>query len=302
MPPHAPPYELSPTLNVAQNARTIARDQLAYAQESLERAKNRDKGVYEARKVFKRLRALLRTVKDHIPPALYARENAAFRTMAQTLAPLRDGAVMVETLDGMSNQIEDALFQSVRSVLVAQHEAMANLFWEGDAVQAVSQQLSVAQHRARFWRIHDEGWLTLRDNLARTYAKGVRGLKASQSAPQDPLILHEWRKRVKHFWYQLTLLKPLDEATLVPMIADWNTLGDKLGKAHDLAVLSETCAGFMNAKDYHALASVLEATQAELEADALTLGATLYAQPIKPLLKSLRASYRDFYALQEAAS
>jgi CHAD domain-containing protein len=300
MPTHAPPYELSPTLNVAQNVRAIARDQLAYAQESLERAKNPDKGVYEARKVFKRLRALLRTVKDHIPPALYARENAAFRTMAQTLAPLRDGAVMVETLDSISNQLDDTLVQSIRPILVEQHEATARLFWEGDAVRTVAQQLSTAQHRARFWRIYDEGWRTLRDNLARTYARGKRGLKESQSAPQDPLVLHEWRKSVKHFWYQLTLLKPLDEATLTPMIANWDTLGDKLGKAHDLAVLSETCAGFMNAKAYHALASVLEATQAELEADALTLGATLYAQPIKPLLKDLRASYRRLYTVQDS--
>ena len=62
----------------------------------------RDDTVHEVRKATKRLRALLRLVRDHLGPRRYARENRTFRDSARALSPARDAEVLVATVDRLA--------------------------------------------------------------------------------------------------------------------------------------------------------------------------------------------------------
>src|SRR5215218_7361593 len=61
-----------------------------------------DEAVHEARKAFKRLRALLRVNRDQLGDDIRRRENAAFRDAGRRLSGARDARVVVATFDDLT--------------------------------------------------------------------------------------------------------------------------------------------------------------------------------------------------------
>ncbi|NJN43472.1 MAG: CHAD domain-containing protein, partial [Anaerolineae bacterium] len=88
--------------------------------------KDRNKGVHDARKNFKRIRAALRLVRGEIEETLYQQENVRFRDAARLIASARDSWVMVETLDKLIEEFHTFLtpnaFVGVRQVLLRQYK------------------------------------------------------------------------------------------------------------------------------------------------------------------------------------
>jgi CHAD domain-containing protein len=294
-------YTLSLQKTIAQDVRSIALAQLKLAHDNLHRTDNRNKGVYEARKNMKRLRALLRFVKSNISATLYQRENAVYREIAQRLAPLRDSWVVVETLESLKIDRTNTHYISLRKALVKRHEQIAKEFWDSSAIQDVIVLVETAQKRTRFWQIKEDGFDTIRPNIQRTIKTGKEMLALSQQDP-TPHNLHEWRKYVKHLWYQTTLLQPTYPDLLDPMIAQLDELGDMLGKAHDFFVLREIVGTIvMNSADHQAFYETLESSQHQLEQVGLQFGAEFYAQDFKAVLKALKHAFRKPTVVPQSA-
>jgi hypothetical protein len=83
--------------------------------EQLERARgevadselDRDACVHQVRKRCKKIRAVLKLVRDSFPD--YRRGNRFFRDLARSLSDARDATVMVECLDGLRSTDPQAL-------------------------------------------------------------------------------------------------------------------------------------------------------------------------------------------------
>jgi hypothetical protein len=92
--------------------------------------KDRNKGVHDARKNFKRIRAALRLIRGEIGDELYRQENVRFRDAARLIASARDSWVMVETLDKLVEEFHELLapnaFVGVRQVLLRQYDLRAS--------------------------------------------------------------------------------------------------------------------------------------------------------------------------------
>lgn len=79
--------------------RRLLTGEIGRARESLTLAReNPSAGVHETRKRFKRIRALLSLVRP-ADEDFYVIENARYRDLARTLAPAREAAALVETVD-----------------------------------------------------------------------------------------------------------------------------------------------------------------------------------------------------------
>lgn len=78
--------------------RRVMVEQIDQALWHLEHASDWGVAVHEVRKSCKRVRGVLRMVREGIGEEIYRRENAAFRDAARPLSPLRDTTVMVETI------------------------------------------------------------------------------------------------------------------------------------------------------------------------------------------------------------
>ena len=58
----------------------------------------------------------------------------------------------------------------------------------------------------------------------------------------EPTAFHEWRKHVKDLGYQMQILRNLWPPVFKRLKGELDTLGDLLGKEHDLTVMRDVIA------------------------------------------------------------
>ena len=80
-----------------------------------------------ARKRFKKVRAILRLVRDKIGEDVYKKKNICYRNAGRCLSDVRDSVVIIETLDELTeyfgDQLLDDAFAGVRESLVDARKA-----------------------------------------------------------------------------------------------------------------------------------------------------------------------------------
>jgi len=270
-------YSFVPELTVAENVRKIGIQQIDLAHDSLMKTKNLEKGIYSARKCTKRLRALLRLVRRALPQGAFERENGAFREIAEVLGGLRDAWVRIETLDQLPpDALATDAFQQLRAHFVSRYDSLSAEFLTPGRYEAVKEQIEQARVRMEALQLQDRGWSTLAENLVRTIRSGRRAYKAARH-DRNEITLHEWRKRIKHLWYHLTLLRDASPLRLYPLIMELDELGEMLGKAHDWAVLREDSHRvFRDLPGFLPLYDAMTQAEKMLEEEALQRGQNLY--------------------------
>jgi CHAD domain-containing protein len=195
--------------------------------------------VHEIRKATKRLRALVRLVRDEVGARRYRRENHAFRDAARLLSGARDRAVMTRTLELLGDHGKHGLptrdLQSIRHAMKARLHADHR--GNGTAARGVAAAVARARNRLARWELSHDGWAALEPGIHRIYRRGRAAWRQARAAPSDE-HLHEWRKRVKDLRYVMDLLEPVWTPVMKPFAKEVDELADLLGDDHDLAMLA----------------------------------------------------------------
>ena len=236
-------FTLIPEEAPSDSLRRIAVEQIEGAVTQLQRSDDLNEGIHEARKHFKRVRALLRLARGALPEETYASENMHFRDLGRLLSPVRDSAVYIETLDqirkGSRALIADEAFLHLRTRLVREHRAVLYEYAQDEQRQkSLIASLKGAKSRVNGWRFIESEFSLFKAGLRRIYRRGRDERAAAYSQPTTERF-HAWRKRVKYLWYHLQILQPLWPAQLKAMERECDRLADLLGDEHDLAVLME---------------------------------------------------------------
>ena len=246
-----------------------------------------DKGVHSARKRMKRLRAMLRLVRDDVGYRAYREENVVLRDTARTLSPVRDSWVLVETLRALRGTYADLLdeetFLTPDAWLLARREERVRLVTSGVVTNAIC---SLGTARSRFAnypieQVIGDDYGAIAGGIGRVYRRGYRGLStaATTRTIED---FHEWRKRVKYLRYQMEALTPLYPTLIAPIADGLDELGDVLGFDHDLAVLGQTVLEHPEScrddRERWMLVALIHERRASLQARALNLGTALYVE------------------------
>src|SRR5262249_26458757 len=97
-------FQFKPDESIKRGIRRMARKQLDKAIEELtgQGGVRRDEVVHDVRKRCKRLRGLLRLVRDGLGDARYREENVCLRDAARPLTEVRDARVLVDVLDRLA--------------------------------------------------------------------------------------------------------------------------------------------------------------------------------------------------------
>ncbi|MPZ88192.1 MAG: CHAD domain-containing protein [Nitriliruptorales bacterium] len=281
--------------------RRIADEQVAgaVAQLSGETGDDWDEAVHDARKRFKKTRAVLRLVRNDLGDETYRRENAFFRDAGRVLSPARDAQVLVETLDALAERFPgmfgDGTADRLRQALVdRRHDAQQHLIDQRVPFE-VADLIARARRRIAAWPLSRDGWEMLEGGLRRQYRRGRRAFAAAYAQPDDEHF-HEWRKRVKDHWYHLRILRPLWPTVVGDLIAEADALSDELGWEHDLGVLRRALlddAGLWTTiKDPEALLVLIEGRRARLRQLAWLRGTRLYADKSGPFTARLEAYWQ----------
>ena len=237
-------FTLVPEEAPSDSLRRIAAEQIDGAIAQLQRKDDLNEGIHEARKHFKRIRALLRLTRGALPAETYVSENQFFRDLGRQLSPVRDSAVYIETLDLIRKryvaQLADESFLRLRERMVTEHRAVLNEFTrDAQRQESLFHTLQEARPRANDWRFHETEFSLFSCGLRRIYGRG-RAERAAAFAQPTTEKFHAWRKRVKYLWHHLQVLLPLWPGQIRVLVRDCDRLADRLGEEHDLAVLLET--------------------------------------------------------------
>lgn len=265
---------------------------------------NIESAVHGARLSLKRLRATVRLISGALGEKKARRLQARLREAARALAPLRDVAVGVATLDGLAADLpstQRSAAQFWRRRLEKSHRARTHqrgriathLKAAGRVIRSVSTSIDRSP-----WRLH--GWETLETGLKDTYRRARRRFRAAHTT-DDEASFHRWRTAVKAFFYQLCLIRPVAPKRLGPCIKNLDRLQKCLGDEHDLAVLEAKLrqgkATGKDAKgvDSKALRRLIASRQQRLRKNALKEGRRLFADRPKHFMGRLRKEWKGWH-------
>ncbi len=221
--------------------RRVAAEQVQSAIDHLEGGGDTHEAVHEARKACKKVRALLRLVRDAVGKSRYREENTHYRDAARRISGLRDREAMLETLDKVADDLPlpaDRL-EALRMALVARrNEALSRMRADGE-IESVARALREGLPRIADWPLPEEddqpGFRHFAPGLGRVYRRG-RHCLAQARRSGDTATLHELRKRTKYLRHQLELLSAGCPEMLSAHEQLAHSLTDALGFDHDLAV------------------------------------------------------------------
>ncbi len=293
-------FQLKRSRAVGEEVKRIVRHQIDRALEVLRTSDGDDQAVHDARKRFKKVRAVLRLVRDELGDKVYQRENAHFRDLGRPLTAVRDARVLLDALGRLNKHFADELqpraFHAVRRGLRANQQAIRQrVLDEEKAFAVVSAGLEEAQDRVRGGHFRHRGWSALRRGLRRVYEQGATALEAARA---DPSVekLHEWRKQAKYLWHQLQVLVPVWPPVMESLAEQVHELTQHLGDDHDLAVLRATVASAADEYGGPVVVETLEALidrrRAELQAQAFPLGRRIYRDGPKEFTRRIRGYWK----------
>jgi CHAD domain-containing protein len=289
------PYRFKRGEAVPEAVQRIAMEQIERAQKELRgRLPDAAEAVHQARKRFKKLRALVRLVRPVMNKKVFKEENGFFRDQARALASARDDQVMLDTLEVLAEVDASESFPEewagLHDLLTQRRDAHLDSGGEdlGGRMDQVASALDRYPDRLGDWQIPARGFDALGPGLERTYKDGLDALHLVCEQPTD-VQFHEWRKRVKDHWYHTRLLEGMWREMMKARSAELARLSDLLGDDHDLSVFSDTL-DFVpgqtltpDAKKH--LEKKVARRQKKLRGNALRLGERIYAEKPNRLRK-----------------
>jgi CHAD domain-containing protein len=295
-------YRLKSGENISKGIKRIALEQIDQALRDLtDSSGNRDEAIHDARKCFKKIRAVLRLVRKEIGEQEYKQQNICFRDAGRKLSDVRDSAVLIETLDKLTDrfreQIKENEFAEIRTRLIKNHEDAKKRSLEGrDSAAEVAAMIRDAGDRVRHWNLKNNKFLLIAPGLKKIYRSGQKQMSVAFKQPNNENF-HEWRKRVKYHWYHVRILQDVWSNVMEAVANSLHELSDILGDEHDLvtlsAFISEESALSGQKMQKESLLNFCKRRQEELRKNSRPLGKKIYLENPSVFLKRMDGYWKS---------
>ncbi len=238
-------YAFTPGRPFTEDFRAIAAEQIERAMAVLrERPAGLHEAIHDARKNFKRLRALYRLVA--CDAALFQKqENARIRDMAQNLSTVRDAAALVENAQYLrehaASEEQQVALDKVCSFLLARRDRIAESETDLDGkicetIAGCGQALSALAHIS-FHNGRRKSAVRLEKGWRRALERAASA-RAACGTGTDARLFHELRKCAQDYRMHLELLREVWPSAMQAKRAETRELVDILGHLNDLATLT----------------------------------------------------------------
>jgi len=276
-------YRLKEDEGFSEGIKRIVLEQLDDALDNLKpTVRNKDEAIHDARVSIKKIRAVLRLIRDSLGKQIYKEEDTAYRDAARTLSSVRDSAALLEIvgklIEHFSEQLSHGAFASVLTPL--RQSKRKQLQDQKKAMRDTATALRQARKRVSDWP-ESGHHQSLTVGLKRVFKAGRTDFATAYHQPSIETF-HEWRKQVKHLLYQTRVLRPLWKTMMKALTAELKTLGGYLSDDHDLAILREKVSAQLeqskNRTEIEALVALIDQRRNELQLSAKALGERIYTE------------------------
>lgn len=290
-------FKLKKGESFSNEIKRIVTEQLDIALEDLRPAtRSKDEAIHDARVRIKKIRALLRLVRDSLGKEVYQTEDIAYRDSARILAQVRDSAAMLEIANTLIEHFSEQLSTNAFAEILAPLKNARNKKQSDRKIAMSKAATSLRQARRRV-----ADWPKLGQHAS--FAKGLKrvfksGKNEFVKASHQPAVktFHEWRKQVKHLLYQSQLLRPIWPKSMKALGRELKLLAEYLSEDHDLAILRERVIEQLdnsdNRTEIEALVALIDQRRNELELDARGLGNRIYAERPRSFISRTEAYWQ----------
>ncbi|TWF52028.1 CHAD domain-containing protein [Neorhizobium alkalisoli] len=239
-------FRLRPDRPFTAEFRSVAENQLKKAIGFLENQPDGPhEAIHDARKKFKRVRALYRLIEPDAKDFRRA-ENARLRDMAKTLSAVRDATALIETVDYLTTEAgseeEQAALASASNALTKRRDRIAAEEHDLPAKMAAAADTCRAAIAALDGLELDDHHRRTAKRLGKVWEKQRRKAIAALSQCHDNThaeAFHDLRKCGQVYWMHLSLLRDAWPSAMAAKQRETKLLVDRLGHEHDLSVLTE---------------------------------------------------------------
>lgn len=187
--------------------------------------------IHDIRVGTKKLRALLRLGSEAVPDL--DPFSVHLRAIRQAFSGTRDAEVMRQRL---SELFPDDTEAALRELHLEGSEAAPAL--PRDGALELCGKFDALLTAADFSRVTPAGLL---ENATHSHRRARKFLRRCRKAPDDDVLMHDWRKRTKDACYHAMALGAVK--MMQKRIAPLDDLAEKLGEFHDLSVLANRAEG-----------------------------------------------------------
>jgi CHAD domain-containing protein len=254
--------------------------------------------IHETRKAVKRLRAALSLVREELGPR-YRDWISRLRAVNRCLSSVRDLDACRKILGDLRpacSSSQQAVLEQLQVELTQQRTACADACGE-DSWPAMVAELDAVHEGFTGWQNSTDGFELVRPAL-RQMSRRSRRLIRRLREEVDVESIHALRKLVKWRLYWLEFLQPIWPRGLAAELRLVDSLADKLGDHHDLAVLlqwvqhSATAQKASQAQSVESLQRRLQSQQKKLERRALKLARYLFAERPKAFARRWKVLWK----------
>ena len=270
--------------SIYQGTRRIAKEEAERAIENLNTTADIHEGLHEARKHFKRIRALIRFVRDDIPKDTYRLENRDYRDIGRKLSDLRDVTSCLEALDRLKDSGQDKasinILENFESQLKQRRETVTNEMVKNGVIENVISNIESAKTRIPEWQFLNRHKKIFSKSIPRVYKRGLKAFSDAYHQQTDDAF-HEWRKRVKYLLYHTQLMRPFWDYIMKPYEKAVKSLSNFLGEDHDLFLIKQALQSGMVALSEAETKQIFDIVVTEQQSkrrDAYYLGKKVYAE------------------------
>ncbi len=233
-------YMLKTDEELAISLRRIAAEQAELAKSCFyNKHLYRDEAVHQARQRCKRIRALLRLLRETHPELAHI-ENANFRDAAAKLAHVRDVDALSEAFTKFRQRVtagvSSRVLNEAQRVLTNRRQLLRSADQRPECqIESFIAEMASAVDRVQAWPIEGLGASGLMRGFAQSYRRGRRAMKSCIRTPTNEAY-HAWRKWTKYQLYQTQLLRQFLKDSLNHRMVSLKRLGGHLGFDHDMSV------------------------------------------------------------------
>jgi len=278
-------YTFKQKKSLAHEVSQIMEEELSSVELDLAATRLKHKAIHQARKSFKKIRALLRLIRGAIDSDTYTKENIFYRNISRQLSAIRDAQALIEAWEDLykytDHEIDAQTYAWVKAYLFKnRRKASYQILRRENAMLAAAEDITRHKPQTVSLKLESSDFDALESGLKKVYKRGYKGHRLVQCDPSMEHI-HDWRKRVKYLYHHTQLLNHSWDSMMQAYAGELKKLSDDLGLWRDLGLLHDHLSEnpeISHSIDMSPISLHIIGYQVKLLHSAITLGKHIYQE------------------------